>query len=263
MNNAQTITLAIIIALISSIATYSWNNQTISEQVEEHNIQVLENCLSKARAKTTSNEILRATKDCNENILTKISKPKSMENITWTASTTPVSSVPLWFQLIPSANAHTNESVKSVKTSTTSHIECDQECKTKALIDAWINKNLAKEIVNVCKELAKNPVHCIKYASAVSSAESGWWKKCYKNNCFGIKAWSVWYKNLNDWVIDWVTRYNKYWYKATSMSQFYSPKWKLPYFRYCTSEHSSWSKIWCPFWLKHSSSTFNKLNKLF
>jgi len=82
MNNAQTITLAIIIALISSIATYSWNNQTISEQVEEHNIQVLENCLSKARAKTTSNEILRATKDCNENILTKISKPKSMENIT-------------------------------------------------------------------------------------------------------------------------------------------------------------------------------------
>lgn len=274
MNNAQTITLAIIIALISSIATYSWNNQTLSEQVEEHNIKVLENCLSKARSKTTSNEILRATKNCNENILTKIKEP-----ITWTASTTPLSSVPLWFQLIPSANANATDAEESGKQevqATQSNIQqeyvenvskirmnCNANCKIKALIDIWINKNLSKEIVNVCKELAKNPVHCIKYASSVSSAESGWWKKCYKNNCFWIKAWSVWYKNLNDWVIDWVTRYNKYWWKATSMNQFYAPKGKLPYFRYCTSEHSSLSKVWCPFWLQHSSSTFNKLNKLF
>ena len=164
----------------------------------------------------------------------------------------------IWI-LIPSANAQTNESVKNVKISTTSHIECDQKCKNKVLIDAWINKNLAKEIINVCKELTKDPVHCIKYASSVSSAESGWWKSCYKNNCFWIKAWTIWFKTLNEWVIDWVTRYNKYWYKATSMSQFYAPKWKLPYFRYCTSENSSNSLKWCPNWLKHSSSTFNKI----
>ena len=254
MNNVQTITLAITIALISGIATFAWNNKTLSEQVEEHNIEVLENCLSKARSKTTSDEILRATKNCNQDILTKIKEP-----ITWTASTTPVSSVPLWFQLIPSANAQMNESVKSVKTSTTSHIECDQKCKIKVLVVAWIGKNLAKEIVTVCKSMAKNPVHCIKYASSVSSAESGWWKSCYKNNCFWIKAWTIWFKTLNEWVIDWVTRYNKYWWKATSMSQFYAPKWKLPYFRYCTSEHSSNSSKWCPNGLKHSSSTFNKI----
>jgi len=248
MNNVQTLTLVIIITIISSITTYVWNNQTLSEQVEEHNIKVLENCLSKARSKASSDEILRATKNCNQDILTKIKEP-----ITWTASTTPVSSKPLWFQLIPTANAQTN----------TPNIGCDIECKTKVLTGIWINQILAKEIVNVCKELARNPIHCIKYASAISSAESGWWKKCYKNNCFWIKAWSIWYKNLNEWVIDWVTRYNKYWWKATSMSQFYSTNGKLPYFRYCTSEHSSWSKVWCPFWLQHSSATFNKLNKIF
>jgi len=134
-----------------------------------------------------------------------------------------------------------------------------EQINSKTLVDAWINNNLAKEIVNVCNNLAKEPNHCIRYASAVSWAESGWWKKCYNNNCFWIKAWTIWFKTLNDWVIDWVTRYNKYWWKATSMSQFYSPKWKLPYFRYCTSEYSSDSKVWCPNWLKHANFIFNKL----
>lgn len=187
---------------------------------------------------TTNTELLETEEDWKENL------SETLQTI--------------WI-LIPSANAQTNESVKSVKISTNSHIECDQKCKNKVLIDAWINKNLAKEIINVCKELAKDPVHCIKYASSVSSAESGWWKSCYKNNCFWIKAWTIWFKTLNEWVIDWVNRYNKYWYKATSMSQFYAPKWKLPYFRYCTSENSSNSLKWCPNWLKHSSSTFNKI----
>lgn len=132
----------------------------------------------------------------------------------------------------------------------------------KILVDAWINKNLAKEIVNVCNSMAKYPSHCMKYASSVSSAESWWWKKCYNNNCFWIKSWSVWFKTLNDWVIDWVNRYNKYWWKATSMSQFYAKKWELPYFRYCTSEISSNSSIGCPNWLKHSQNVFNKLDNL-
>ena len=162
--------------------------------------------------------------------------------------------------------------IKNTKASTTHstiwdtntwNVRTPKQINSKTLIDAWISSNLAKEIVNVCNSMARDPLHCMKYASSVSSAESGWWKKCYNNNCFWIKAWTIWFKTLNDWVIDWVTRYNKYWRKATSMSQFYAPKWKLPYFRYCTSEISSNSKVWCPFWLKHSSSTFNKLNKIF
>lgn len=80
MTNVQTITLAISIALISGIATFAWNNKTLSEQVEEHNIEVLEECLTKARSKTTSDEILRATKNCNEDILTRITTP--VETIT-------------------------------------------------------------------------------------------------------------------------------------------------------------------------------------
>ncbi len=131
------------------------------------------------------------------------------------------------------------------------------------LIDAWIAKSLAHEIVNVCSNIAKDRIHCIKYASSISAAESWWWKKCYNNNCFWIKAWSIGFKTLSDWVTDWVTRYNKYWHKATSMTQFYAPRWKLPYFRYCTSENSSDSSIGCPNWLKHSQNVFNKLDKLY
>ena len=131
------------------------------------------------------------------------------------------------------------------------------------LIDAWISKSLAHEIVNICSNIAKDRIHCIKYASSISAAESWWWKKCYNNNCFWIKAWSIGFKTLSDWVTDWVTRYNKYWHKATSMTQFYAPRWKLPYFRYCTSENSSDSSIGCPNWLKHSQNVFNKLDKLY
>ena len=294
-NVKQYLFIIAISLLVGFGISYAWNNKTIEQQIEEQNTAILQDCLSKARMKQVPSEILEATSHCNKDLLKTIYSPsyswtvkediitkeeqdcikntpdrwsedpemiqaiRKCNDKYWTASTTPVSSAPLWFQIIPSANAQMNESVKSVKTSTTSHIECDQKCKIKVLVDAWIGKNLAKEIVTVCKSMAKNPVHCIKYASSVSSAESGWWKSCYKNNCFWIKAWTIWFKTLNEWVIDWVTRYNKYWWKATSMSQFYAPKWKLPYFRYCTSEHSSNSSKWCPNGLKHSSSTFNKI----
>lgn len=219
---------------ISFLLTFSTALIMLSSNVEQ---------MSKVRTVETKTEVCTGVVQPKEDWKQNISK--TIQAI-WT--------------LIPSANAQTNESVKNVKTSIPFPIECDQKCKSKILVDAWISNNLAKEIVNVCKELANDPVHCIKYASSISSAESGWWKKCYNNNCFWIKAWTIWFKTLNDWVIDWVTRYNKYWWKATSMSQFYAPKWKLPYFRYCTSENSSNSKVWCPFGLKHSTSTFKKIN---
>lgn len=184
----------------------------------------------------TSTGLLETTEDRKENLLTTI-----------------------WIPQV-SATVQTTDVAKSAKASIPLPIECDQNCKLKVLVQAWISSNLAKEIVNVCKNMAKDPIHCIKYASSVSSAESGWWKKCYKNNCFWIKSGTIGFKTLNEWVIDWVTRYNKYWWKATSMSQFYAPKGKLPYFRYCTSEYSSNSKIGCPNGLKHSTYTFKKID---
>jgi len=72
---------SIIIAISSSIATYAWNNQTLSEMVEEHNQQILSDCLTKARIQKTAKEILEYASNCNKDILTNISTPRSMETI--------------------------------------------------------------------------------------------------------------------------------------------------------------------------------------
>lgn len=136
MTNVQKLTIsAIIIAITSSIATYSWNSQTLYEMVEEHNRQVLENCLTKARVQNTAKEILEYARNCNKDILTNISTPRSVEVVTkeeqecikntpdshsqdpemiqairkcndkyWTHSTGNTVP-PLWFQLIPQASA--------------------------------------------------------------------------------------------------------------------------------------------------------------
>ena len=80
-NAKQITTIAILIAITSSIATYSWNNQTLSEMVEEHNQQILSDCLTKARVQKSSKEILEYASNCNKDILTNLSTPRSVETI--------------------------------------------------------------------------------------------------------------------------------------------------------------------------------------
>jgi len=132
-----------------------------------------------------------------------------------------------------------------------------------SLIDSWIKKELAIPIVEQCKKLAKDPIHCIKKIASISMAESGGGWKCIEHNCTWLGGWRFHYKNYTEWVIDWIHRYNKYWYKTKAMSDFYPPKGKKSKTRYCTSEESSNSNVGCPNWLKHSSEFQEKLNKLF
>ena len=141
-------------------------------------------------------------------------------------------------------------------------LDCNKDCKIKTLIDNWIRKEIANTLVNECKNTAVNPVHCIKVWASIATAESGW-KKCYQGWCFWIKSWGIKYKSIEEWTIDWITRYNKYWYKSNNMSFFYPKRWWVSLSRYCTSEKSSNSTVWCPNWLKHSQSMFDKLSKYF
>jgi len=74
------------------------------------------------------------------------------------------------------ANAQTKEVKKP---------HCDVNCKIKVLEDMKYNPDLAHNIVWSCKNLAKDPVHCIKWLSAVSMSESsGGWHCNNKYNCF-------------------------------------------------------------------------------
>ncbi len=138
--------------------------------------------------------------------------------------------------------------------------DCDANCKKKILVKIGLQKPLASQIVDSCKKFARDPVHCIKYASSVSWAESTGGQRCHKFGCFWIKSGGIAYDSLADGTNDWVRRYNKYWYKATSVSDFYPARWNVSKFRYCTSETSSNSSIGCPNGLKASSSLFNKIS---
>jgi hypothetical protein len=96
MTNATKLILSgVAIALISSIATFAWNHQTLSEMVEEQNRQAIIDCLSEARTKETSQAVLQATANCNQNLFTTVSSPLISTGSTGTVNTAPVSSDPL------------------------------------------------------------------------------------------------------------------------------------------------------------------------
>lgn len=138
------------------------------------------------------------------------------------------------------------------------------EYKIDKLIEVGIDKKLAQPLVENCKRMATSPVHCIIAWASVITAESGWkLKNCYHKNCTWLWAWWLWYDTYEAWIIDWIIRYNKYWYKAKSASFFYPSVGEKSRSRYCTSEHSSWSAVGCPNGQKSAQATWNKLSKLF
>lgn len=141
---------------------------------------------------------------------------------------------------------------------------CSKDCKIDKLIEVGIDKKLAQPLVENCKRMATSPVHCIIAWASVITAESGWkLKNCYHKNCTWLWAWWLWYDTYEAWIIDWIIRYNKYWYKAKSASFFYPSVGEKSRSRYCTSEHSSWSAVGCPNGQKSAQATWNKLSKLF
>jgi type II secretory pathway pseudopilin PulG len=83
MNNAKHYIIIIAISLlIGATITFAWSNKTIEQQIEEHNQEVLTDCLTKARVQKTTKEILEYASNCNKDILTTISTPRPVETIT-------------------------------------------------------------------------------------------------------------------------------------------------------------------------------------
>lgn len=150
-------------------------------------------------------------------------------------------------------NSHENKSANTPRSI------CDKQCKKDSLVKIGIKKEFAESLVEICKELAENPVHCIRVGSSILVAESGWWYRCREYNCMGIGKGTIPYMDYNDSIRAWVKKYVKYWYKAPSMTFFYPPAGQKSKSRYCTSEESSWSSIGCPNWLKHATVTWNSI----
>lgn len=54
-----------------------------------------------------------------------------------------------------------------------------------------------------------------------------------------------------------MSSYLEYWHRTKGPRDFYPPKGKYSRTRYCTSEHSSRSRVGCPNGLKNSTKAFS------
>jgi hypothetical protein len=297
MSYAKFIVSWIIIATISSITTYAWNNQSISEMVEQNNREALITCLTKARTEKTAEEILQATSYCNSHLFTTVSSPLISTGYlsTWTVNTAPISSEPLWFQLIPKVSA--KEEWKNVidvqeKPITMLKYGNDDKSLKQSVTNVNLNKNKKTEdwviekirtpeqifeqvkhlgyreeptisLIRSCKDWSIDPRHCIVVGLMLMYNESGNMqnsKACItRNNCFGVHSGKKLYSSLSEGTDNWVSKYNLYWYKAKWASFFYSSAGNTSPSRYCTSEDSSNSSVGCPRWLAIATKKWNDL----
>lgn len=168
----------------------------------------------------------------------------------------------------PTANAQAKQDVKNTPKKENTKPHCDVNCKIKVLEDMKFNPDLAYHIVWSCKNNAKDPVHCIKWLSAVSMSESsGGWHCNHKYNCFGIGRGNMKFNSFEEGTNDWVTRYNKYWYTANTSAFFYGYSADKPAnSRYCMDEVQTNGKIvygWCPMGKATAQSIVDKLNSKF
>ena len=120
-------------------------------------------------------------------------------------------------------------------------------------LEYWLsvtdNKDLVNWLRNECQS-ATNPNHCFGVGMWIAKAESN------------FKWGDHWYFGMvgsNDKSISrWVKSYNKFWRKADNGFFFYGSKGKLWPSHYCTSEISSNTKVWCPFWARNFDSFYSE-----
>jgi len=263
MTNAKTYLILIAVSLLVwATISYAFTNKTIEQQIEEQNTAILQDCLSKARVKEVPSEILESASHCNKDLLKTIYSPLySRTGATMNATGSKVPE-PLWFQLIPQASANSVSFPKpSIK-------ETVQNIRTPKQIYEQVKHLGYREaptisLIQSCKASSLRPDHCILVWLTLMYNESGNQqnsKACTdRNNCFGINSWKKVYASLDEWMENWVQKYNLLWYKAESPSFFYSSAWKLSPSRYCVSEESSNTEIGCPRWLMIATTKWKQL----
>ena len=120
--------------------------------------------------------------------------------------------------------------------------------KQNAMNRLGISERYVVAVYNNCR-YANDMSHCMKYAIAVSVAESSWFTRCYLNNCYWImQNGSVRrYDTIDENIADWVDRYNTWWWTNNTPQQWLSRS------KYCTSG--------CEHRVKNVSFALDKLNK--
>lgn len=118
---------------------------------------------------------------------------------------------------------------------------------------SW-NPELSKELWKEC-ETATNQNHCFGVWMSIAKAESNFkWGDHWYFGMVGSKDKSISRR---------VKSYNKFWFRAENWHFFYGGRGELGKSHYCTSEISSNTKVWCPFWARNFDSFYSEYYKLF
>lgn len=208
-----------------------------------YNLERMQRVDSIEEKTTTNTELLETEEDWKENL------SETLQTI--------------WI-LIPQASAsvQTNESVKSVKISTTGHIRTPKQIYEQVKHLGY-REAPTVSIIWACKASSRDVQKCIlvwltlMYNEAGNKQNS---KACIeRNNCFGINSWKTVFKSYDEASERWVNTFNKWWYKADSAKYFYPDLWKVAPTKYCTDEKQHYPNIWCPDWQKIASDKWSKI----
>lgn len=127
----------------------------------------------------------------------------------------------------------------------------------------WFREAPTVSIIWACKESSRDPRHCILVWLVLMYNEAGNQQKSIacttRNNCFWVQSWKKVYSSLDEWMENWVQRYNRYWYKADNAKYFYPDLWKVAPTNYCSDEKQHYPNIWCPDWQKIASDKWAKI----
>ena len=88
-----------------------------------------------------------------------------------------------------------------------------------ALGSTGFDEPMANVIINMCKVYARDPRHCVIYASSVACAESScgasWKAPTINNNIFGLNINGISFASRTAAAKDWIKgRYNNNWFTA-------------------------------------------------
>lgn len=205
---------------------------------------------------TTNTELLETEEDWKENLSATL-------QTLWT--------------LIPTAEAKSVESaskelqIKNTKVSTTHSTIWDTNTwnvrTPKQIFEQvkhlWFREAPTVSIIWACKASSRDPRHCILVGLTLMYNEAGNKqnsKACTtRNNCFWVNSWKKVYSSLDEWMENWVQRYNRYWYKADNAKYFYPDLWKVAPTNYCSDEKQHYPNIWCPDGQKIATDKWSKL----
>jgi len=117
------------------------------------------------------------------------------------------------------------------------------------------NNDLVDTLRDACWS-TKNQVHCFGIGLSIAGAEA-WFRSWRKHWYFGM------IRPKDKSAYRWVQIYKTKRYSAQDWYFFYGDRGVLSPSRYCTSEHSSNSSVWCPNGRKNFNSTRHPYKKMF